>query len=89
MRLTEKEIKRACEGYTIVVRPCSKGGYNVFPVRVCDAQPTGWARHVDSKMGIPQAITSICRDLDKFMGQGGKMSSSGRMRNKSRRFEGH
>ena len=82
MKLTAKELKRASsDGYVIVSRPDrTNGGYNVMAVRVADSTPIGWPRHVPSKADIAGAATSICRDLDKFLGKGGKMSSSGRLR---------
>lgn len=82
MKLTLKELKRASpDGYVIVSRPDKLlGGYNVMCMRVSDVQPVGWQRHVESKAHIASAATSIQRDLDKFLGIGGKMSASGRHR---------
>ena len=82
MKLTTKELKRASsDGYVIVSRPNRvKGGYNVMAVRVADETIVGWEYHVPSKSDISGAVTSINRDLDKFMGKGGKMSSKGRLR---------
>ena len=82
MKLTAKELKRASsDGYVIVSRPNKLlGGYNVMAVRVADETIVGWERHVLDKSDISAAVTSINRDLDKFMGKGGKMSSKGRMR---------
>ena len=82
MKLTAKELKRASsDGYVIVSRPNRvKGGYNVMAVRVADETIVGWERHVLDKSDISDAVTSINRDLDKFLGVGGRMSSKGRMR---------
>ena len=82
MKLTLKELNRAStDGYVIVSRPDKlRGGYNVMCVRVADVQTVGWQRHVEGKEHIAAAATSIQRDLDKFLGIGGKMSASGRHR---------
>lgn len=82
MKLTEKELNRASsDGFVIVSRPDKLvGGYNVMAVRVEDTVIVGWPHHVPSKSDIAGAATSIQRDLDKFLGVGGKMSHSGRMR---------
>lgn len=83
--LNEKELKRASEdGFVIISRPDStKGGFNVMACRIepgTAATVVGWPMHVDNKLEIAEAATSIQRDLDKFIGVGGKMSSAGRLR---------
>ena len=82
MRLTVKELKRASsDGIVIVSRPNrSEGGYNVMAVCIHSMRIRGWQWHVESKSDIADAATSIQRDLDKFLGVGGKMSSKGRLR---------
>lgn len=82
MRITDKERKRASEdGYVIVVRPDRvSGGYTVSAVRIMDEVVVGWPRHVATREELSQTITSVCRDLNKFLGCGGQMASSGRMR---------
>lgn len=82
MELTAKELKRASsDGFVIVSRPDKLlGGYTVMCVRTEDVRVIGWTRHVDGKDEIAAAATSIQRDLDKFLGIGGKMSSAGRHR---------
>jgi hypothetical protein len=49
-------------------------------VRVADETIIGWPKHVLDKSDISDIITSINRDLDKFLGKGGNMSSQGRLR---------
>lgn len=86
--LTDKERARASsDGYVIVSRPAAQGGYNVFAVRVHDSNKIGWDRHVDHKSDISAACTSINRDMDKFLGVGAKMSSSGRLRPGRKEFK--
>lgn len=81
LRLTGKELKRASlDGFVIISRPASKGGYNVMAVRISDVKIVGWPRHVADKLDISAACTSIQRDLDKFLGVGENMSATGRMR---------
>ena len=82
MKLTEKELKRqSSDGFVIISRPnCVEGGYNVMAVRVADETIIGWTRYVLDKSDISAAVTSINRDMDKFLGVGGRMSSKGRMR---------
>lgn len=82
IKLTAKELKRvSSDGFVIISRPdATKGGYNVMAIRVEDLHVIGWPQHVDSKMHIAGAATHVQRDLDKFLGVGGKMSSKGRMR---------
>ena len=82
MQLTQKELDRASEdGYVIVSRPDKvNGGYIVQAVCINGSEPVGWRRHVKYNETIAEAATSIQRDLNKFLGIGGKMSCSGRLR---------
>ena len=82
IKLTKKEIKRQSEdGLVIISRPAKLlGGYHVMCVRVETGMIAGWARHVPDKLAIAAAATGIQRDLNKFLGLGGDMSSKGRMR---------
>ena len=82
IKLTKKEIKRQSkDGLVIISRPAKLlGGYHVLCVRVETGEVAGWGRHVKDKASIASAATGIQRDLDKFLGLGGDMSRSGRMR---------
>jgi hypothetical protein len=82
IKLTKKEIKRQSDdGFVIISRPAKLwGGYHVLCVRVETGMPVGWEEYVKDKADIARAATRIQRDLDKFLGRGGKMSSKGRLR---------
>jgi hypothetical protein len=82
MKLTSKELRRAStDGFVIISRPNKLfGGYDVLCVRISDLRIIGWQHRVDGKNKIAASATSIQRDLDKFLGVGGKMSASGRHR---------
>jgi hypothetical protein len=89
MKITAKELNRASsDGYVIVSRPDRvNGGYHVMAVRVADETIIGWPRHVLDKSDISDTVTSINRDLDKFLGKGGKMSSQGRLRKGRKQYK--
>ena len=81
--LTDKERQRASEDdMTVIVRPQSDGTWQVFAVSVETCLPTPYSYTVDYQSELPEATQLMCRDLDKFLGRGGKMSSSGRTRRK-------
>jgi hypothetical protein len=82
-RLSPKEIDRASDGITIIVRPQESGSIGVFAIDVVESTPVGinWYE-VDSKSDLPDATRLLNRDLDKFHGLGWPMSSHGRHRDK-------
>jgi hypothetical protein len=61
MKLTSKELKRqSTDGYVIISRPDKvQGGYTVMAVRVADSTLVGWDRHVQDKIDIAEAASSI------------------------------
>lgn len=77
--LTQKEIDRADEDWTIIRRKQADGGYWVAAVHV----PTGTVHlrgeFVDTKEEVPKAIQRVNRWLSK-MSAGGKAADRGRMR---------
>lgn len=79
--LTDKEIARASEdGIAIIVRPQARGTWGVFAVSLQGQfRGVNWYE-VDAKSELGAAITALNRDLDKFHGLGGAMSSRGRSR---------
>ena len=86
VRLTPKEVSRADNGYTVVVRPQDKGGYMVAVVKVDGqvGQPMGRAftQYVDDKSEIASATKEVVRMLSK-LGYPGDMGDATRDRWKS------
>jgi hypothetical protein len=79
-RVTAKERSRASEdGYMVIVRPQAQGTYGMFVVDE-DGRAQSYWLEVDDREELSQAATIMARDMDKFRGIGGDMSSSGRMR---------
>lgn len=85
--VTPKEVDRAEENVTIIVRPQAAGTHGVFAVDVSNGRPIGIWYEVDEKGEIPRAVSSLQRDLDKFYGRGGQMSDRGRHRQKASAVE--
>ena len=83
VRLTPKEITRASDGYTIVVRPQSDGGYWVSAVKIegTSGRPLGAAFEevAESKGGVSAAVKEVARWMDK-MGIPGQMGAASRGR---------
>lgn len=97
-RVTEKELARASEDGTVIVARPQEGGTkglfaldvsNLKSVRVCG---TNWYE-IPEDGDVTKALTMLNRDLNKFFGRGGDMSSSGRSRalhkELSRKDKGH
>lgn len=75
-------MKLTPDGYTIIARPQDNGLYGVFCVnREGEARPQ-WI--LCAKDEITHACKCMCRNMDKFWGIGGDMSSAGRIRQKQR-----
>lgn len=80
IRLTPKELARADEGWTIVVRPQASGKIMVAAVNVETGMPFGpKVPFVDDQSEIQEAARQILRMLSK-MGMGGNMADASRMR---------
>lgn len=76
-----KEIARAdTDGLTVVVRPASEGGYNVFLVGAKDNGFVWWSNHVDNKYEIRREIAESLRMANKCA-IGEQMSRKSRDRN--------
>lgn len=61
-----KEISRACNGYTAVVRPNKeKGGWNAAVVDVKSGEPIFKVTHCETKEEIGAALRSDLRMMDK------------------------
>ena len=74
-----KEIARADDGLTIVVRPAAEGGYNTALV-ILDGEPIWKVHHVDHKYEIREEIASDLRMANKCA-IGGWMARKSRERN--------
>jgi len=86
IRLTESELKRADAGYVIVRRPNPDGLFTVMGLRVEEGAGIIHNPAIRTKVAgedLRTSFTDVARDLDKFLGVGGGMSSSGRLRQKS------
>lgn len=68
MILTTKEIARADNDLTIVVRKQASGGYLVMVVRISTNVPLGHPHEIkiDTKSEIPNATYELGRWLDKM-----------------------
>lgn len=66
MKPNAKEITRASNGYTAVVRPNrEKGGWNVAMVCVSTGKPIFKISHCETKDTIGQALREDLRMMDK------------------------
>ena len=68
-----KEIARGSEGYTAVVRPDSKGGWNAAVVDIRTGIPIFKVRHCDTQAQVGPELKSDLRMMDKcgFPGMAG------------------
>jgi hypothetical protein len=81
MHPNAKEIARADNGYTAVVRPNKdKGGWNVAIVNIQTCKPVFQIAHVERKEDIAQALASDLRMMDKC-GFKCNLATSSRQRN--------
>lgn len=65
MKPNAKELSRADNGFTAVVRPNPKGGWNVVIVSIYTFLPVFKVNHAQTKEEIAQIIADDLRMMDK------------------------
>lgn len=78
IKLRQSEINRACNGWTVVTRPQSRGGVMVTTIHVETGQV--WASNVVKSGEVHNEIRQQLRMLDKCGGMAGSMGDKARHR---------